>query len=97
MDVGAPPAIENMRKQTALAGSEENVFRSQVPPLQPDVSCKRTVTTGDIHLDLFTGVPVSHSHALWHTGFRKRELTELTAANSVRELWHTNDRLRGTQ
>ena len=35
VDVGAPPAIENMRKQTALESSEENVFLSQVPPPQP--------------------------------------------------------------
>ena len=32
VDVGAPPAIENMRKPTALESTEKNIFLSQVPP-----------------------------------------------------------------
>ena len=32
VDVGAPPAIENMRKPTALDSTEENILLNQVPP-----------------------------------------------------------------
>ena len=32
VDVGAPPAIKNMRKPTALGSIGENIFLSQVPP-----------------------------------------------------------------
>ena len=32
VDVGAPPAIENMRKPTELESTEKNIFLSQVPP-----------------------------------------------------------------
>ena len=35
VDVGAPPAIENTRKSTALESTAKNIFFGQVPPPQP--------------------------------------------------------------
>ena len=44
VDAGAPPAMENMRKPSALESTGKNIYLSQVPA-HSQTLIKRTVTT----------------------------------------------------